>query len=80
MYKEKHIGTGKGQGLKRIDPVTDAFLEEDATLEMDTIQISGVDATTRVTKAELKARAKLLVRERILTEGEQTAKPILWSI
>ena len=74
LYKEKHIGTGKGQGLKRIDPVTDAFLEEDAMLEMDTIQISGVDATTRVTKAELKARAKLLVRERILTEGEQTAK------
>ncbi len=74
LYKEKHVGTGKGEGMKRIDPVTDAVLEEDSTLEMDTIQIGGVDATTRTTKAVLKARAKLLVRERIMTEGVQTAK------
>ena len=74
LYKEKHVGTGNGEGMKRIDPVTDAVLEEDAVLEMDTIQLGGVDATTRTTKAVLKARAKLLVRERIMTEGVQTAK------
>ena len=74
LYKEKHVGTGEGEGMKRIDPVTDAVLEEDSTLEMDTIQLGGVDATTRTTKAVLKARAKLLVRERIMTEGTQTAK------
>lgn len=74
LYKEKHVGTGKGAGLKKIDPVTDAVLDEDAVLEMDTIQIGGVDRTTRTTKAVLKARARLIVRERIMTEGEQTAK------
>lgn len=74
LYKEKHVGTGTGTGLKKIDPVTDAVLDEDATLEMDTIQIGGVDQTTRTTRAVLKARAKLLVRERILTDGNQSAK------
>ena len=47
LYKEKHIGTGKGVGKRTIDPVTDAYLEDDAVLEMDTIQLSGVDSTVR---------------------------------
>lgn len=34
LYKEKHIGTGKGVGKRTIDPVTDAYLEDDAVLEM----------------------------------------------
>ena len=42
-------------------------------LEMDTAQIGGVDKTDRKTKASLKAGAKLLIRERIMTEKEQTA-------
>ena len=49
LYKEKHIGTGKGTGLRRIDPVTDAYLKEDSYLEMDTVQLRGVDRTTRST-------------------------------
>ena len=39
LYKEKHIGTGKGAGLRRIDPVTDAYLKENSYLEMDTVQL-----------------------------------------
>lgn len=72
-YVEKHIGTGKGFGIRTIDPVTEAFLEENAVLEMDTAQIGGVDRTTRKTKATVAAGGKLLIRERILTEKEQTA-------
>lgn len=74
LYKEKHIGTGKGEGLKRIDPVTDIELAEDAVLEMDTVQLSGVDKTTRTTRGKLGARAKLIIRERIMTDGDETAK------
>lgn len=74
LYKEKHIGTGKGQGIKRIDPVTDIELAEDSQLEMDTVQLSGVDKTTRTTRGKLGARAKLIVRERIMTDGDETAK------
>ena len=73
-YLEKHIGTGVGGGLKTIDPVTDAQIGEDATLEMDTVQLGGVDSTVRKTAAVLAARAKLTIHESILTDGEETAK------
>lgn len=72
-YVEKHIGTGKGTGLRSIDPVTEVILGENAVLEMDTAQIGGVDRSTRKTTATLAAGAKLLVRERLLTEYEQEA-------
>ena len=74
LYKEKHIGTGKGRGAKRINPVTDAYLEEGAVLTMDTIQLSGVDTTDRKTTAKLAAGAKIIVRERLLTDGDEYAK------
>ncbi len=74
LYKEKHIGTGTGKGLRKIDPVTSCILAEDSILEMDTTQISGVDRTTRKTIAKLSDRAKLIIHERLMTDGEETAK------
>ncbi len=74
LYEEKHIGTGEGKGKRRIDPVTDATLAQDAVLEMDTLQWSGVDSSLRKMNATLAARAKLIVRERILTDGQQRAE------
>lgn len=73
LYKEKHIGTGKGTGLRKIDPVTDCVLDEDSYLEMDTIQLRGVDRTTRSTSAVLGKGAKIVVRERIMTDGDEEA-------
>lgn len=72
-YVEKHIGLGKGIGLRTIDPVTEAELGEDSVLEMDTAQIGGVDKTLRKTRATCAKGAKLIIRERILTEKAQTA-------
>ncbi|MBQ4575706.1 MAG: SufD family Fe-S cluster assembly protein [Clostridia bacterium] len=74
IYVEKHVGTGKGSGLRTIDPVTEVYLDEGAVLEMDTAQIGGVDKSTRNTRAELSSNAKLLIRERILTEYDQWAR------
>lgn len=73
LYKEKHIGTGKGKGIRKIDPVTDVYLKEDSYLEMDTVQIRGVDQSTRNTSAVLEKGAKIVVRERIMTDGEEDA-------
>lgn len=73
-YIEKHIGIGSGIGVKSIDPVTQAYLKEDSVLEMDTTQISGVDRTKRKTNAALETGARLMIKERILTEKEQTAE------
>lgn len=74
VYREKHIGTGKGTGAKRINPVTDIVMDENSYMEMDTMQISGVTDTDRSTTAVLKAGAKLIIRERLLTDGTETAK------
>lgn len=73
LYKEKHVGTGTGKGLKKIDPVTDCYLEEGSRLEMDTIQLGGVDRSTRNTSAVLAKDAKLIVRERIMTDNAEVA-------
>ena len=74
IYREKHIGSGKGSGIKRIDPVTDATLAEGACLEMDTVQLRGVDNTVRKTRAVVAAGAKIVVRERIMTDGDEQAR------
>lgn len=74
LYVEKHVGTGESGGKKRIDPVTEIFLDEDAVLEMNTTQIGGVDSTDRKTNAVLKDRAKLIIHENLLTEFDQVAK------
>ena len=73
LYEEKHLGTGTGAGPRRIDPVTDAVLEADAVLEMDTVQLGGVSSTRRRMTALLDDRARLVVRERLLTDGDETA-------
>lgn len=74
VYREKHIGTGKGTGARNIDPVTDITMAEDSYMEMDTMQISGVTDSRRTTTAVLAAGAKLVIRERLLTDGSETAK------
>ncbi len=73
-YVEKHVGTGEGTGSRIIDPVTEAYLAENSVLEMDTTQIGGVDHTIRRTNATVAAGAKLLIRERLLTEKKQEAE------
>ena len=73
-YLEKHVGLGQGFGLRSIDPVTEAYLDEDSVLEMDTSQIGGVDRTKRITRGEVGKNARLLIRERLFTEKEQIAR------
>ena len=72
-YVEKHYGSGDGAGKRILNPVTEVYMEEDSSMEMEMVQIKGVDDTERVTKAELAAGAKLVVRERLMTHGEQNA-------
>ncbi|MBE6966956.1 MAG: SufD family Fe-S cluster assembly protein [Ruminococcaceae bacterium] len=72
-YVEKHYGEGDGMGKRILNPVTEIYLEEGAYAEMEMVQIKGVDSTVRTTKAVLAAGATLLVHERLMTHGEQTA-------
>ena len=72
-YVEKHYGSGNGEGKRILNPVTEVYMEENSVMEMEMEQIKGVDSTDRNTIAELKANAKLIVKERLMTHGSQTA-------
>lgn len=72
-YVEKHYGDGEGTGKRILNPVTEVYQKEDSFVEMEMVQIKGVDSTIRTTKAELDAGATFIVRERLMTHGEQSA-------
>ena len=72
-YIEKHYGAGPGAG-KILNPVSKFYLEKGAYAEAELEQIRGVDSTNRITAAELKDGAKILIKEKMLTQGKQTAK------
>ncbi|MBO5506017.1 MAG: SufD family Fe-S cluster assembly protein [Clostridia bacterium] len=73
-YVEKHYGDGDGMGKRILNPKAEIYMDEDSVMEMEMVQIKGVDSTIRDTKADLKAGAKLLVRERLMTHGNQVAE------
>ena len=72
-YVEKHYGEGDGNGKRIMNPGTEVYLEENSYMEMEMVQIKGVDSTNRNTKAELLAGAKLVIQERLMTHGAQEA-------
>ena len=73
-YVEKHYGEGDGNGRRILNPGTEVYMEENSYVEMEMVQIKGVDSTNRTNTAELAAGAKLVVRERLLTHGNQDAE------
>ena len=75
-YVEKHYGEGDGDGKRILNPVTEVHMEENSSMEMEMVQIKGVDSTIRTTKAKLASGASLVVRERLMTHGKQTAESI----
>jgi len=75
-YVEKHYGSGDGTGKRLLNPGTEVHMDENSTMEMEMVQIKGVDSTKRETKCDLKAGARLVVHERLMTHGTQDAYSI----
>ena len=73
-YVEKHYGAGDGSGERVMNPTTEIHLAAGASLEMETVQIKGIDSTKRVTSAEIEEGASLVIREKIMTHGRQYAE------
>ena len=73
-YIEKHYGEGSGDGKRILNPVTEVYLKEGSNMEMETVQIKGVDSTIRTTKGVLENNTSLVILEKIMTHGNQTAK------
>lgn len=73
-YVEKHYGSGEGTGERVMNPQTIVEIEEGGYLEMETVQIKGVDSTKRLTKAKLADDAKIVITEKLMTHGNQYAE------
>ncbi len=73
-YVEKHYGQGEGTGQRILNPVTQVYLEKDSYCEMELVQIEGVDSTKRESTAELAEGAKILIVEKLMTHGAQSAQ------
>ena len=73
-YYEKHYGSGRGNGKRILNPITEIEMKNGSNMTMDSTQIKGVDRTLRITKATLYEDATLVVNEKILTNKNQYAK------
>ena len=72
-YVEKHYGEGDGMGKRILNPVTEVTMAENSYMEMEMVQIKGVDSTIRKSYADLGPGANMVVHERLMTHGNQTA-------
>ena len=75
-YTEKHYGEdAQGETGKNVmNPQTIVYLGDNSTMQMDTVQIRGIDSTLRDTRFYCEAGSEVVVTERLLTHGDQTAE------
>ena len=73
-YVEKHYGEGEGSGKRILNPQTILYLEEGASVTLETVQIRGVDDTKRYTKAVVGENAEIVIQEKLLTHVAQKAE------
>ena len=75
-YAEKHYGENDpGQtGGNIMNPKTVVYLGENSSMQMETVQIRGIDSTKRETEFHCEAGSEVVVTERLLTHGRQEAE------
>lgn len=73
-YIEKHYGEGSGDGKRILNPVTEVYLKSGSSMEMESVQIKGVDSAIRETKGVLEDNTNFVVTEKIMTHGKQSAQ------
>ncbi len=72
-YVEKHYGEGEGTGEKIMNPQTVVYMEPGSYIEMETVQIKGVDSTKRHTKIEAGEGCEIVITEKLMTHDRQSA-------
>lgn len=70
-YIEKHYGEGNGSGERIMNPAMTAELEKGASMEIETVQIGGIDSTNRKTVITAGEDCEVNVAERIMSDGHQ---------
>ncbi len=72
-YIERHYGDGDGTGGRNMNPTTIVHVDKGGYIEMETTQIKGIDNTERVTNAFVGEEGTLIIKEKLMTHGKQTA-------
>ncbi len=72
-YVEKHYGEGEGAGKNILNPTTTVRVATGASMEMEMVQLAGVDDTQRITNVYIQENGYVKMSERLLTHGEQQA-------
>ena len=73
-YVERHYGEGEGTGERILNPRTEVYLEEGASITLEMTQIAGVDSTIRDTVVVVGAGGECILNEKLLTDGHQRAE------
>ncbi len=73
-YVEKHYGEGEGSGERILNPVTKVYVGEGSSVIFETTQIKGVDSTNRNTEIVVGKNAEVIINEKLMTHGNQTAR------
>lgn len=73
-YVEKHYGEGEGSGERILNPVTKVYVGEGSSVTFETTQIKGVDSTNRNTEIFVGKYAEVIINEKLMTHGNQTAR------
>lgn len=73
-YVEKHLGVGKKNSERNLDPVTVAYIGKNSKLEMEMIQLGGVTNSTRTTTAVVGDKSSLIIKESLLTQNNEKVK------
>ncbi len=73
-YVEKHLGIGENNSKREFFPITKVYMQQSSTMEMETTQIGGVSNTNRKSFAKLYDNAKLIIKEKIMTDNDDVSK------
>ena len=73
-YVEKHYGEGEGSGERVLNPVSKVYIGEGSSVTFETTQIKGVDSTNRSTDIFVGKNAEVVINEKLMTHGKQTAR------
>ena len=73
-YVERHYGEGEGTGERVLNPKTEVYLDEGASITLEMTQIAGVDSTIRDTVVVVGAGGECILNEKLITDGHQRAE------
>ena len=70
-YIEKHYGEGNGSGERIMNPEMTANLAPGAVLDIESVQIGGIDSTNRKTVITADEKCEVNMAERLMSDGKQ---------